>query len=688
METLARAAPDPGALPLARLRAIVDEAVAASAAAATPGAAIEAALATLHDRLDAAGVTAFVLEHGRLWSVCVQGYPMIPEGLPLDQGVIGRTVQTASVQFAEDVAADPDFIEVSAAVVSELAVPLVAETGVVGVINIETTTRLPAGSADVVTDLARALAGPMDAVRASASADLSTLARLFVYMSSLREPTAIAEVAVRALGRLLPIETCRLLLLGEDGRLVPSVEWSASGRESSLIPVTVLETLRERIDSSAVFELLDAETDVPELAGLRLRSLVVLPLRANGSEVGLLIGSSRFARELDRGQSELAALLAAHAAASLDAAIALDRERRSAHTDPLTGLLNRRGFENRLDRELAQAQENRTPLSLAVLDCDDFKDVNDRSGHEYGDALLREVGLVLHEHCPEGAEGARLGGDEFVVMLPGLDSDDAVAVADRLRQKLGEGLDDAGFPLRLSAGISTYPYDGGGATQLLRSADQALYRAKAQGKNRVVAFREIVGASEAAGRSTRTERSRTGGADVTTLGAVMDTATAIGSEPDVPAVLDRLCKSLAFVVGATATAISRVHGDRLEDLAVHSLRDVPITDSDAFLLEDYPVTREVLEQRRVRSVSFLDEDIDSAEAFVLREVQMNAAMLLPLVVRDSPWALVELYDMRLRRFSEDQEAVAMFLVTQAARRIEMLDEVALPRRLRRLRRPS
>ena len=107
-----------------------------------------------------------------------------------------------------------------------------------------------------------------------------------------------------------------------------------------------------RIDASAVFELLDttAVMRVPELAGLKLRSVVLIPLRANGEEIGLLVGASRFAREFDRGQGELASLLAAHTAASLDAAVALDRERRSAHTDPLTGLYNRRGLEELLER--------------------------------------------------------------------------------------------------------------------------------------------------------------------------------------------------------------------------------------------------------------------------------------------------------------------------------------------------
>ena len=145
----------------------------------------------------------------------------------------------------------------------------------------------------------------------------------------------------------------------------------------------------------------------------------------------MLVGASRFVKEFDREQGELASLLAAHAAASLDAAIALDRERRSAHTDALTGLLNRRGLEERLDRELGGAQDDRQPLSIVVLDCDDFKDVNDRAGHEFGDALLREVGIVLERVCPEGGSAARLGGDEFVVMLPGADVDAALEATER-----------------------------------------------------------------------------------------------------------------------------------------------------------------------------------------------------------------------------------------------------------------
>jgi GAF domain-containing protein len=199
----------------------------------------------------------------------------------------------------------------------------------------------------------------------------------------------------------------------------------------------------------------------------------------------------------------------------------------------------------------------------------------------------------------------------------------------------------------------------------------------------------VRGASPAEIQPTRSDRSRSGGAsDVSALVGVMDAAAAIWAEDSLPEVLERLSKAIAFVVGATATLISKIDGPRLADTTKHTLRDVDLGEDNTYLIEDYPVTREVLETHSVRSISFLDDDIDSAEAFVLREVQMNAVMLVPLVVRGRSWGLVEIYDMRLRRFTVEDEALAAFLVDQAGRRIESVDASARSRRgFRRLRLP-
>lgn len=675
MESLASQFPQTGPIDLAQLARACEAAAAAAESADGAAAAIEGALQVLHDELGSASVAALVIEHGRLWSVGVRGYQMIPDGLPLDEGVLGRAVRTSSVQLVLDVTRDPDFVEVLRNIASELTIPLVASNGIIGIINVETTTRLPEGGEKVVGPLVAALLAPIEEVRAARTVDLSSLARLFVHMSSLRDPLAIAELAVGSLGRVLPIETSQLLLHAENDQIGGAEEWQAiHGGGPEPIPRAALQALRERIDQSAVFELLDTSMmHVPELVGSRVRSVVLIPLRANGQEVGLLAGASRFAKEFDRGQGELAALLAAHTAASLDSALALARERRSAHTDALTGLLNRRGFEEELDRELAEAQDGRRPLSLVVFDCDDFKDVNDRAGHQFGDALLREIGLVLARTCPEGAAAARLGGDEFVIMLPSTDVEVGLEIADRLRTQLAEGLDEAGYPLRLSAGGSTYPYDGGAASHLLRAADQALYQAKSGGKNRVVGFRDVVLSTRAeASTSGALERSRASGLDGSMLADAMDASAAIWAEESVEGVLDRLSKAAVFVVGATAVQISKVEGSRIADVASHAMRDVDLGEESAYLIADFPVTKQVLEEGVARSLSFLDEDLDGAEAFVLRELHMNSVLLLPLEVHGSSWGLVEIYDMRLRRFGREEEAVARFLVGQAGRRIESL----------------
>jgi diguanylate cyclase (GGDEF)-like protein len=398
-----------------------------------------------------------------------------------------------------------------------------------------------------------------------------------------------------------------------------------------------------------------------------------------------MIGISGEAGHVSPELLDTAAVLAAHVAASLDAAFALQRERLSAVTDPLTRILNRRGLEERLERELAAAQSRRMPLSLLVIDCDDFKEINDRAGHEFGDALLREVADVLTRSLPDGAEAARLGGDEFVVMLPSAGADSAEALGAQIRTLLAEGLTDAGFPLRISAGISTYPFDGATPTSLLRAGDQALYAAKATGKDRVASFREL--AREAAGSSDRDatgalEGQRHGRSDGygAVLADAMTAAKAIDAEETVDAICSRLCKTLVFVVGATACSASRVLGDYIVDATEHALREVSLGDEAAYRIADFPLTAEVLRSSEPRFVSFADGDVDPSEAFILRDLGMNALLMLPLQVHGRAWGLVELYEMRLRRFSEEDVAVAQFLVAQAERRLEIVGDTEDPRR--------
>jgi diguanylate cyclase (GGDEF)-like protein len=314
------------------------------------------------------------------------------------------------------------------------------------------------------------------------------------------------------------------------------------------------------------------------------------------------------------------------------------------------------------------------PLSVLVLDCDDFKDVNDRAGHEFGDALLKEVAEALERSLPEGAEVARLGGDEFVVMLRGAGAATAEELGERIRSVLADGLTEAGFPLRLSGGIATYPFDGATPTALLRAADQALYVAKDAGKDRISSFRDVVTREESEPASAAAliaeDRRRAPRRDGSVLSDALALARAIESEETVEGVLERLCKGLVFVVGATGCQASRVVGAYLVDVARHSLREVSLGHDAAYRISDFPLTAETLRLGEPRTVSFLEKEVDPAEAFILRELGMNALLMVPVRIRGRSWGLVELYEMRTRRFADDDVSLAEFLVSQAERRLE------------------
>jgi diguanylate cyclase (GGDEF)-like protein len=151
-----------------------------------------------------------------------------------------------------------------------------------------------------------------------------------------------------------------------------------------------------------------------------------------------------------------------------------------ALTDPLTGLGNHRHFHERLQRELAAAEESGNALSLCLVDIDDFKGVNDHHGHPVGDRVLGQVASRLRQ----GGESFRLGGDEFAVLLPGLDDRSAIAVARSIVERVSAAQIEQVGNVTVSAGVATYPIQGAGRDELIRLADSALYWAKEDGKNR------------------------------------------------------------------------------------------------------------------------------------------------------------------------------------------------------------
>ncbi|HEY7509781.1 MAG TPA: GGDEF domain-containing protein [Vicinamibacteria bacterium] len=164
-----------------------------------------------------------------------------------------------------------------------------------------------------------------------------------------------------------------------------------------------------------------------------------------------------------------------------------ERTARSAVTDTLTGLYHRGFFLQALKREVLRARRHDLLLSLIMVDLDDFKTVNDTRGHLEGDRVLVKAAAAITESLREIDIAARYGGEEFAVILPETSRTGAAVVADRIRRRIAEELARrrSAAAVTLSAGVAGYPEDAGSAEELIRRADEALYRAKADGKNRV-----------------------------------------------------------------------------------------------------------------------------------------------------------------------------------------------------------
>jgi diguanylate cyclase (GGDEF)-like protein/putative nucleotidyltransferase with HDIG domain len=158
---------------------------------------------------------------------------------------------------------------------------------------------------------------------------------------------------------------------------------------------------------------------------------------------------------------------------------------RLALTDPLTGLGNHRHFHERLQRDLDRAHAEGFPLTLCLLDIDNFKQVNDRFGHPVGDRVLAQVAARLRQ----GGEAFRVGGDEFALLLPRRDEHEGFSISKAVIERVAEAICDHGSTLSMSAGVATYPQHGVERSELVRVADSALYLAKEQGKNTVRLYR-------------------------------------------------------------------------------------------------------------------------------------------------------------------------------------------------------
>jgi diguanylate cyclase (GGDEF)-like protein/putative nucleotidyltransferase with HDIG domain len=262
----------------------------------------------------------------------------------------------------------------------------------------------------------------------------------------------------------------------------------------------------------------------------------------------------------------------------------------AASIDPLTGLLNRRGFHRAIEAEVAESARSGKPFSLLVGDCDFFRHMNDRLGHHAGDETLVAVGWMLEEERRRVDVAARIAGEQFALILPDTDHQAAFVIAERLRTRIAAAFAAQPVSLTMSFGAATYPVDALSDEALLRAADDALYAAKAGGRDRTVLYSTEIAGILAAGRDETQSHNQAQLATVLNLAEALDmrdTGTARHSQT-----VGRYCGMMARRLGLPRDRVDRI---RIAGV-LHDIGKIGVTDS--ILLKPGPLTPDEFEHMR------------------------------------------------------------------------------------------
>jgi diguanylate cyclase (GGDEF)-like protein len=329
----------------------------------------------------------------------------------------------------------------------------------------------------------------------TSSAGLDRLLAGIRHLTALADGATSADAMFRALARELlavpgaeEVHIHHLLVDGDSAEELVAVYLNGGvGRLSYLLPRAERPPGVAWVASTRS-SFLAADSDglaagMPRLAETgTVSSALLLPLAERGEVAAVVVLVRRESDVFSAAEVELAAALVEQAATAL----ALARARAEAGTDAVTGCMNHRAMRRRLDEEIGRATRTGGPLSCLLIDLDDFKLVNDRHGHQAGDAMLRSVVQALVGEFRAFDRVARYGGDEFVVILPNAELDSAAAAAARALERLRAIPATGGVGVGVSASIGAAQWHAPMSTdELLEACDAALMRSKRQGKGRV-----------------------------------------------------------------------------------------------------------------------------------------------------------------------------------------------------------
>src|SRR6478752_2030441 len=429
-------------------------------------------------------------EAGRLSMVGVAGYDSPFHVIELGVGIIGRSAESHETVFTDDVLSDPDYRAARPDVRSEVAVPVLHGGELLGILNFEGTAERPIGPAHVAVAemLALQIAGALRSARLDDERRqrLHAIERVLEVSRGLAadlDRRRVVASVVDAVRDLLHADAVEFVSRGADGvyRVEHALGVAGQGRVGQAVEPG--DGLVESVIRDGARVVRTGADGTPVGLGL--------PIDLEGIPSAVLAATrSRADRPFSELELRMADLLVTQIGVALHNAELHARVSEAAVRDPLTGLLNRRFFDEAVETAFAAAARSDRELSLVVFDLDHFSEVNNVHGHAIGDAVLRRVARAMASVIRNGDILARYGGEEFVVIAPGASREQAIQVAERVRaaasaetSKLIDGLE---IPITISAGVASRLGDEADGRALFRAADSALLAAKRAGRDRVV----------------------------------------------------------------------------------------------------------------------------------------------------------------------------------------------------------